>query len=183
MQKAILLLFFGWLVSIRTHAQSGIVSSSEGTNSLASFDIHLPVGVFARSQFVGAGLNYSWSYHRYGVNASPHTLIGFTFNAGGDYYFGKKVTTAGHNFHYGGYIYSYIMPGLLLNPWANGNISLTAGPTMGIYKGNSDFGFGVNFFGSYYLTKNISIGPGITYKKHAEADALWTGTIRASYSF
>lgn len=180
MKKPLLFLVFCFLlISPKINAQS----PGKGSNSLASFDIHLPVGVFARSQFAGTGLNYSWSHHRFGINSPAKRLIGFTINAGGNYYFGRKIKISEYDFHYGGYTSSYIMAGLLFNPWANGNISLTAGPTMEIYKGNSDFGFGVNLFGSYYLSENVSIGPGITYTKYAETDQLWALAFRVSYSF
>jgi hypothetical protein len=75
------------------------------------------------------------------------------------------------------------MAGIITNPWAFTHISLTAGPTIGIYKGNSDMGMGVNLFGSYFLNRKISIGPGITYKKHPDTDGLWTASVRISYAF
>jgi hypothetical protein len=154
---------------------------SGGRDHLVSLDLHVPLGVFARSQFAGAGLSYSWSHHRFGSYISSPKLIGFTFNAGGDYYFGRSIQTAGHPFQYGGYFYTYFHAGIISNPKPNLNLWLTAGPTLGIYKGNADMGAGVNFFGSYYFRKNLSIGPGVTYKKHPDADALWTGTVRLSY--
>lgn len=152
-----------------------------GKDHIASFDLHLPLGVFARSQFVGAGLGYSWSHHRFGDNIMAAKLIGFTLNAGGDYYFGRRVKTAGYPFQYGGYIYAYLLAGIITNPWQDFNLSLTAGPTLGIYKGNADMGIGVTLSGNYYFKKNLSVGPGITYKKHPDTDALWTGSIRLSY--
>lgn len=110
-----------------------------------------------------------------------------TGNGGVDYYLGKKIEEAGQDFRYGGYTYLYIQAGIIINPVKKGNISLTAGPTMGIYKGNSDFGWGVNLFGAYllqgFMENKIMIGPGVTYKKHAQADALWTAAIRVSYRF
>jgi hypothetical protein len=155
----------------------------KGKSSLATLDIHVPVGVFARSHIAGVGLNYSWSHHRYGKDIYPSKLIGFTFNAGADYYLGKRTRIAGYKFHYDGYIYAHIMPGIQINPWSNGNIALTAGPTLGIYKGNTEPGYGVNLFGSFFITKNIAIGPGISYKKHEQADALWGGILRGSWAF
>lgn len=164
------------LITFNIAAQDGKkLAHAGGQNHLASLDIHLPLGAFARSQFVGAGLSYSWSQHRFGDNISTTKLIGFTFNAGGDYYFGRRVQTAGHPFQYGGYFYTYLLAGVISNPKPNLNLSLTAGPTIGIYKGNADVGAGVNLFGNYYFKKNLSIGPGVTYKKHPDTDGLWTG--------
>jgi hypothetical protein len=169
-----------WLITLNIVAQDKPAHSG-GQDHLASLDLHIPLGVFARSQFAGAGLSYSWSHHRFGANISSSKLIGFTFNAGGDYYFGRSIKTAGSPFQYGGYIYTYLLAGIISNPRPKLNLSLTAGPTLGIYKGNTDMGAGVNLFGNYSIEKNLSIGPGVTYKKHPDADALWTGTIRLSY--
>jgi hypothetical protein len=186
MKKIVLLFLLLSPAGRGIHAQSTMPAAPvplKRMNNAVSLDIHLPAGVFARSQFAGAGLSYSWSHRRYGRNISPSKLIGLTFNAGTGYYFGKKITTAGYDFNYGGYIYFHALAGMLVNPWPNGNIALTAGPGLGIYKGNTDLGMGVNLFGAYFLKKNIAIGPGLTYKKHPHTDALWTGAIRASYIF
>lgn len=184
MKKYLLLLTGLGLIGLTGWSQLLIVPAlPQKASHAVSLDVHLPAGVFARSQFAGAGLNYSWSHHRFGQNVSPSKRIGFTANGGADYYFGKKVKTAGYDFRYGGYIYLHALAGLLVNPWPDGNISLVGGPTRGIYEGNADTGFGVNLFGSFYLKNNIAIGPGIMYKKHAGTDALWTGAVRASYTF
>jgi hypothetical protein len=162
---------------LRANAQ---ISGSQ--SNLASIDVHLPVGVFARSHTAGAGLNYSWSAKRFGRNTQKKKP-GLVLNAGGDYYLGKKIKVTGHDFRYDAYFYAHAMAGILFNPWSNANISLSAGPTLGIYSGNSDFGYGVSLLGAYFFKRNISIGPGIIYKKHSKADALWSGAARVSYGF
>jgi len=75
------------------------------------------------------------------------------------------------------------MPGIICNLVKNGNISLTAGPALNIYKASANAGIGINLLGNYFLSKNIAIGPGIIYKKHTNTDALWAVAIRASYIF
>jgi hypothetical protein len=166
-----------------SHLRSPDRVRPDGKNSLVGFDIHLPVGVFARSHFAGAGINYAWSSHRFGMNVHAKKLIGFTFNTGVDFYFGKKIKPAGYDFRYTGYDYLHAFAGVMANPWPNGNISLTAGPTAGIYRTNWDLGFGSMLSGSYYLKKNIAIGPGVTFKKHSKADPLWGGVVRIAYLF
>lgn len=169
---------------VKLEAQSNMPAAKpKGKNNLASFDIHAPVGVFARSHIAGAGLNYSWSHHRYGKGVYGLKLIGFTFNTGADYYLGKRTRIAGYKFQYSDYLYFHFMPGLQINPWYNGNISLTAGPTFGVYKGNTAIGYGANLYGAFFITHTISIGPGITFKKHSEADALWGIAVRGSWAF
>lgn len=182
-------IFFLFSISIATlslraqTANETASSNTQGVNNLVSFDIYVPVSVFSQSHVAGISLNYSWSNGRYGMNVSPKKIIGFTLNAGADYYFGKKTETAGYDFNYSNYFYLYVMPGLLFNPFSNGNISLLAGPSMGVYKNNVDWGFTAAVNGNYYLTKNISVGPGISYKKHTETDALWSVFVRGSFAF
>ena len=156
---------------------------TNGESNAVAFGLYLPLGVFTQSHIAGAGIDYSWSRHRYGRKISPAKLIGFTVNGGINYYVGKKITTAGYGSHYGGYINLYAMPGLLFNPLKNGNISLTTGPSLDIYKAGANAGIGINLLGNYFVSKNIAIGPGIIYKKHTNTDALWAATIRASYIF
>jgi hypothetical protein len=164
-----------FLFSSRSEAQ-------QGSSHLLSLDLQVPVGVFATSHFAGAGLNYSWSQHRFGNNVLKKTP-GFMLNGGADYYFAKKISTAGYPFTYGGYLYLHVMPGLIVNPWQNGNISLNAGPSIGLYKGNADWGLNTTIIGNYFLSDKISIGPGISYKKHAQNYALWSGIVRVSFVF
>lgn len=152
-------------------------------NHLGSLDLQAPVGVFARSHFAGAGLNYSWSHHRYGNNIPVKKWLGFTVNAGGNYYLGKKTKPAGYDFRFDNYIDAYVMAGLMANPWPSAGISLTAGPAIGIYKGNTETGIGAQLIGMYYLQKRIAIGPGVSFRKQSKEDALWSGVVRVSYVF
>lgn len=155
----------------------------KGTNHAVSLDLHAPVGSFSKSHFGGAGLNYSWSHHRFGQDIHAK-LIGIIFNGGGDYYFGKRVSFSGNPFHYDGYIYLYATAGIMTNTGENGNISLAAGPALGIYESNSNMGWTARLFGTYYFKDNIAIGPGVTYKNQdKETNALWTVALRVSYRF
>lgn len=164
-------------------AFSQVAGSTAGADHAVSFAAHVPLGVFARSHIAGAGLHYAWSHHRFGRITAPAKPVGLAFQAGADYYLGKKITTAGHDFRYNRYLYFHAAAGVLVNPFAHVNLSLTAGPTVGIYSGKADAGLGVNLYGSYFISEKIAIGPGVTYKKHAQADALWTGVVRVSYIF
>jgi hypothetical protein len=174
--SSLFILFPGNIIAQKNH------SGPEGKSHLASLDIHLPVGVFARSHVAGAGLNYSWSNHRFGMDATQKGAPGLVFNAGADYYFGKKIKPAGYSFHYRDYLYLHAMAGILFNTFSSGNISFTTGPALGIYNGNSELGFSVALTGNLFLTENIAVGPGIVYRKQARTEALWSGVIRLSYS-
>ena len=180
------LLVFSLLFYLGMRAQSADTWSLKhikGRNQAIGFGLYMPVGTFFNSHIAGAGIDYSWSRHRFGRNISPVKLIGFIVNGGISYYAGKKITTAGYDFRYGGYINLYAMPGIVYNPVKNGNVSLTAGPALNIYKGNATAGIGINLFTNYYISKNIALGPGIIYKKHTNTNALWAVAIRASYIF
>ena len=181
MKKRSVFAFFLLILSVSGNAQP-TTAPSAGKNSLATLNLHFPVGIFARSHFAGPGLNYSWSHKRFGRNIVSKKP-GLILDAGGDYYFGKKIRVAGHDFRYDGYLYTHAMPGIMFNPWLNAHIGLTAGPTMGIYSGNIDLGWGANLFAAYFFKKNLSIGPAITYKKHSKTDALWGGAGRISFCF
>src|SRR3977135_3295699 len=98
MKKEYALWTFLLLACFEMQAQIPASGPIKSPSSTASLDIQLPVGIFARSQFAGAGLNYSWSHHRFGMDASPSKWIGLTVNAGGDYYLGKKTNPSGYDF-------------------------------------------------------------------------------------
>jgi hypothetical protein len=187
MKKSVLtigLLFF-FLPVLFGQATPGSSKKSRnfGKSNAISFSATLPVGVFQRSHFAGAGLSYSWSQHRFGWPASPGKWIGLTLQGGADYYFGKKVKTAGYDFRYGGYIDMQALAGIIYNPWANIHFTLIAGPTLSVYKNNTEAGLGINLSSSYALKKNIAVGPAILYRKQSNADALWGLALRASYLF
>lgn len=183
--KACLLLLFllisGYgIVSAQTTDPKPV---SKGASHAVSFAAQVPVGVFARSHIAGAGLGYAWSAHRFGRNVLPAKRIGLTANGGADYYLGKRITTAGHDFRYGSYFYFHAMAGMMVNPWQNSHFSLTAGPGLGLYEGNTDLGLIVSLAGNHFISSRMAIGPGIVYRKHAGADALWTGSVRVYYTF
>ncbi len=154
-----------------------------GKSQAISFGIYLPVGNFLRSHTLGAGIDYSWSRHRFDRYVSPGGRIGFIVNGGVSYYIGEKIKTAGYDFRYGGYINIYGMPGLIYTPFKKANVALTAGPALNIYKAAANAGIAINFIGNYFVSDNITIGPAINYKKHTNTDALWAIAIRASYIF
>jgi hypothetical protein len=187
MKKTALILLAFLFATINILSQKNISPSSNaenGKNNSVSLGINIPAGEFSQTHIAGISAGYSWSHHRFGIlDAVPNKLIGFTADGSIDYYFGKKETVAGYDYRYGGYIYLHVFGGAIYNPAKKMNISLTTGPTMGLYKGSADFGFGVNLSGSYYVTNTIAIAPAIIFLKHKEAAPLWVAAIRGTYSF
>ncbi len=159
------------------------VRYAKGKSQAIAFGLYAPLGIFSKSHIAGAGIDYSWSHHKFGRNVSPAKSIGFIVNGGVNYYYGKKITTAGYDFRYGGYLNLYAMPGIIYNPLKNANVALTAGPSLNIYKGSANAGIGINLFSNYFLSEKIALGPGIIYKKHTNTNALWAAAIRALYIF
>jgi hypothetical protein len=187
MKKAILLLIAGAILPTGVPAQktgSGIDKKSPTamTNAVA-LGFSFPMGTFNRTHTAGITADYSRSKHRYGNDAVADKLINFAINGGVGYHAGKSTTVSGYGFRYGGFFILYAAAGIDYKPAMPVNITLTAGPVASLYKGNTEIGAGVNLFWSYLLSKNIAIGPGIIFRKQSKTDALWSGTVRASYTF
>lgn len=186
MKKHTFFFLFALFFGLQAIAQSIAPSSGyrlKGKNRQAVFSASLPVGVFGDSHLPGIGLAYSWSHNRFGDSVNVRKIIGFTAQAGLDYYLGKKVTTAGYAFRYNNYFYVHVMPGIICNPSPKTNISLLAGPALGMYKESSSLGFEVSLSGAYHFNHRMSLGPVALYRKHAEVDALWAAGARLSYAF
>ena len=187
MKKALcLLLIICWQFLSARAQQKEITHKLEanGNSNCLSTGIDIPFGKFSSTHRIGFGLNYSWSHHRYGdMNEIPLKLLGFTFNSGADHYTGKKENTGYIRYTYNDYTYLHTYAGIIYNPSKKINISLTAGPALGLYAGHSQFNLGVNLSGSYYLTKNIAITPAIMLMKESDSDPLSTSIVRVVYSF
>jgi len=183
MKKYTFFLLFAGFLALQAGAQSKISPGyrPKGKSQQAIFTASLPVGVFGDSHLPGFGLAYGWSHHRFGDSVNAPKIIGFTAQAGLDYYIGKKVTTAGYGFRYNNYFYVHAMPGIICNPSPKTNITLLAGPALGIYKESSSLGVGVSLSGAYHFNNRMSLGPVALYRKHADADALWAAGLRLSY--
>lgn len=166
------------LIQIKAPAQQ------KGKQHTIALGINIPVGAFSESHIAGIGSHYAWSNHRFGqLGQMPGKIIGITADGGVDYYFGKRETTAGYGFTFGSYFYLHAFGGVIYNPCTKGNITLTTGPTLGLYKGNAEVGVGVLLKGTYYISQRIGLTPGILYMKHALVNTLWSPSIRATYDF
>src|SRR6187455_39458 len=107
-----------------------------GKQHAVSIGANFPLGNFSSTHIIGIATNYSWTDHRFGqMDVKPVKPFGFIANAGMAYYFGKKETVSGYPYDYPGYIFIHIHGGAVYNPWRKANISLMAGPALGIYNG------------------------------------------------
>ena len=187
MKKTIFLVFAGSMLIKGIMAQTTDPNSnpkpSKAMSNVMALGLSFPIDAFNRTHTAGITLDYFRSTRRYGNDVPADKLINFAVNGGVSYNAGKSTTTSGYEFRYGGYFTLYAAAGIDYKPAMPVNIALTAGPVLSIYEGSAEIGAGVNLFWSYFLSKNIAIGPGISYRKHSKTEALWSGTIRASYSF
>jgi hypothetical protein len=171
-----LLVMAGLLTQIKAAGQTG-------TQHSILMDIDLPIGQFQNTHLGGVGLQYAWSNHRFSKNIQPEKLLGFTANGGLDYYLGTTVKVAGYDYTYSNYLSLHTFGGVIYNPAKNSHITLTAGPTLDIYDGSADAGFGVALAAGYYFARNIAFSPALLYMKHDNTKALWVASFRIIYSF
>lgn len=182
MKKYAFFLLAAGMINGAVKAQSGAtVYLPKGRNQQVSFTASAPVGRFADSHLTGGGLSYNWSNHRFGDSVNARKWIGFTAQAGVDYFLGKKETVAGYPFKYGNNLYVQVMPGIICNPTPKSSVVLLAGPSLGIYRDASSLSLGVNLSGTYHVSPKVAVGPSVFYRKHAEVDALWTAGVTIGY--
>ena len=161
-------------------AQStGVIKKIDNKKGISvSAGINIPVSQFSSTHLIGVGIDCSPSHNLFGIVKSKK--IALTYNGGLSYYFGKKEMVSGYPYDYPGYIFIHAFCGVLYNPVKSGSVSLTAGPALGIYNGNTRFNFGSKLEASYYISKNIGIGPGIILMKEPGATSLWAASFKAT---
>ena len=143
--------------------------------------IQLPVGNFASTHLIGLGIGVSPSYHTTGLFSK--VKIAFTYNGGLSYYIGKKETVSSYPYTYPGYLFIHAFAGALLIPSNKIEISLTGGPAIGIYNGNTRFNLGSKMDFNFRLNNKVSVGPGIIFMKEPGADPLWAVSAKVLISF
>ena len=155
-------------------------SSNETTpgKKAISVSANLPVGVFSTTHLIGIGVDYSpnsaWLF------VTREKPFVFTYNAGVAYYFGKKETVSAYPYKYPGYLVIHAAGGVLFNTGKFGMVTLSAGPALGIYNGNTRFNIGSKMELSYYVSKSVAIGPGIIFLKESGADPIWSAAFKAT---
>lgn len=155
---------------------NAIMAQSKDSDAGISVSVHVPVGSFSSTHIIGIGAEYSPASHI--IHQLKQKRLAFTYNGGLAYYLGKKETVSSYPYKYPGYFFIHAFAGILYNPVKGGSIILTAGPALGIYNGNTQFNLGSKLEASYYISKNIAIGPGIIMMKEPGANPLWAATFK-----
>jgi hypothetical protein len=144
-----------------------------------SAGINLPVGDFSSSHLIGIAVDCSPTRHWFGL--LKRKKIAFTYNGGLVCYFGKKETVSSYPYNYPGYLFIHAFAGVLYNPFKKTSITLTTGPALRIYNGNTQFNIGGKLEASYYISNRFAIGPGIILMKESGADPIWAASVKATF--
>lgn len=186
MKRRLLLIFIYCLTITTTLGQvrGSKIKLPKGFQKIISFGANLPVGNFSNTHFWGIGVEFSISKYRYGQMAvKPEQAISFFYTLGIDYYFGKKETVSNYPYNYPGYTFINLYPGLIYNTDKKINISLTAGPALGIYNGTTQLNIGTTLSGTYYLNEKIGITPSLVLMKESGADPLLVVSLKGTWAF
>ena len=146
-----------------------------------SIGVNVPVGDFASTHIAGIAIDCSPA--RVSFRMKRIKKIAFTYNGGVALYLGKKETVSNYSYTYPAYFFINAYGGVLYNPMKGGSITLTAGPTISIYNGNTEFSSGSKLEASYYISPRIAIGPGIMLMKLSKADPIWAASFKVTLNF
>ncbi|MET0634999.1 MAG: hypothetical protein ABWZ25_03160 [Chitinophagaceae bacterium] len=171
-------------VFLTTNANAGTTDSlPSGASQQVSLVIHKTVGDFERSHDLGFGVEYAISRKRFGRHITVPHQVSWIGKGGADYFIGRSKPTEGYAFRYNNYLYLHLMGGAVYNPVSFINSSLTAGPGAGFYNGSVTVGFNAALAVNVFVEERFSVGPAVTFRKHREAEGLWTGAVRLGYTF
>lgn len=146
-----------------------------------SIGVNVPVGDFASTHIAGIAIDCSPARLSFGMKRAKK--FAFTYNGGVALYLGKKETVSNYPYAYPAYLFINAYGGVLYNPIKGGSITLTAGPAISIYNGNTQFNSGSKLEASYYISPTIAIGPGIMLMKPSEADPIWAASFKVTLNF
>lgn len=145
-----------------------------GVNNAGSAGIAFPLGVFAESHLAGLSANFWHSRVILRNKTRADRKLWLVGNAGIEYYLGKKETVNGNSFRFGNYGYLHTTAGLAYDPLRRTTILLSAGPSLGLYKGNADLGLRVQSSIRYRVGDAIDLGLNAAYMKQGkDVNALW----------
>ncbi len=186
MKKIVVILFVVSLTGIKGSAQAPVITKvqAENNNSCIAAGPVFPLGNFSSTHLAGIGAEYAWSHNRFGkMHANFQKKNDFVAAGGVAHYFGKKEKIGAGTFKYPGYTFIHINAGILYNLFRAGSISLTAGPGLGIYSGNTRFNINTVLCIRYYVSPEIAITPGLVLIKETGSDPLYSASLKAAIVF
>jgi|CXWL01.1.fsa_nt_gi hypothetical protein len=180
MKKRLLFLLVttSFAISVFSQPAEPKISAQKEKGISVSFCTNVPVGNFSNTHIIGLGIDCSPTRSWFGI-LKPQK-IAITYNGGAAYYFGKKEKVSDYWYDYPAYIFIHAFAGIIYQPLKNVSITLTGGPALGIYNGNTQFNIGSKLEASYYISKRISLGPGILLLKESGSDALLSASLKTT---
>jgi len=168
------------LAFVATAQPDGAKTQRHGGSYAFNLGVDVPIKFFKEMSSTGFAFDYAWSDQRFGKLDAKPSILGFTFNMGIAHYLGADDH---HGGNLAGYTNVHTYGGVIISPCKTGNISLTGGPNLGLYSGNSKFGFGARADVSWYLTNHIAITPGFLWIKELDVDPRYAITGRLTIAF
>jgi hypothetical protein len=145
-----------------------------------SLSVYAPLGDFSNTHFPGTGLSYSGGDRKTGLLRIKH--LGWNYEGGFNYYFGRRETVSGYNYHYRNYSFLFASAGLIFRI-KKVTAGAYIGPGLGIYYGNKELNLTIHTALSYRLNKEYDLSLGLFSMQEKKADRLWSGCVRVSRYF
>ena len=136
----------------------------------------MPVGEFAGSHTVGAGVDFSMEHHH------ENRFIYFIAGAGANHYLGKKVEVSNYPYKYPGYTFVHLSGGAYAQP-GDFIVRAMVGPALGFYNGNTRFNIAGRFELNYKLNDELLLGSVLNLMKEPRANSLWSAGLKVSMRF
>ena len=189
MKKLLFLLLTNILLFEFAMAQNDIAGKpkSFGRSHQVALSLNTPLSGYLKDiSNMGVSTAYFWSRERFGKLAlAPSKPLGLILNAGVDYFFGEQETYLNQTVKYGATTYIHTNAGVIYHPCSKGNLVLTGGPVLELYKGDAEFGLGTIFSGSIYLfqCKSVGISPNLSLMKLRKSEAVLYFGVGINYAF
>jgi hypothetical protein len=175
-QRISVLLFF-LFYSLYCYGQNpdNLKSVSSGKKFSVAAGVKIPVGQFALTHSIGFGAEFGRSPASQRIKAGK---IDFTYNSGVSFFTGKNEMVSGYDYTYPSYLFFHAFGGLSCKLADNTELSLTAGPALGLYNKTANFNLGSSLRANYFFNTKFGAGAGLLLMKEKKADPLLSISIQ-----
>jgi hypothetical protein len=187
MNKKVVALFISFIITNYLPAQTANEknhrSPSGKNNSLAAGPV-MAAGNFSFTHSIGFSIDYIRTTKRMGtLTGKPSQTVGLLFNAGMNYFLGKKETVSSYPYSYPGYALFYGTAGLIVNPIKQGNFTASTGPGIRLYNGTSSFALYTKITASYFFHQRIAVTPSVSIINESGSKPLLAAGLSACFTF
>lgn len=187
MSKIVIFLAMLFFASYTSVAQSNIIkknASPTGKKNSIAAGPAITAGKFSNTHSIGFHVDYYRTNKRSGILFSkPSRPVGLLFNAGMNYFLGKKETVSSYPYSYPGYALFYGTAGLIVNPIKQGNFTVSTGPGIRLYNGTSSFALYTKITTSYFFHQRFAVTPAISIINESGTKPLLAAGLSASVAF